>query len=134
MKKIAFNLTLPLMLIMSLALISACSDDDEGSASRTETVDYYGTPVPYTLMEEKDYPEWLRDLKNEMRMMGLYRICVGTLNGETIYHLNLWTDSSLIGHLYDKDGNFVSFEGDFEDLIAQIRNVRCIYYARIGSL
>jgi len=129
MKKFAFNLTLLLMLSMSFISISACSDDNEGTTSVTETVDYYGTQVPYMPMEEKDYPEWLRVMKKELGMMGLYRICVGTLNNETVYHLNLWPDSSLSGRVYDKDGKIINYKGD----LPQILNVKCIYYYKVSK-
>ena len=97
----------------------------------SEMTNYYGTFVPYTPIEEVDLPEWLRELKSEKRMFALWRICVGTLNDEIVWHLNLWTDSSLGGHLYDKDGNFISFGND--DLIKQIRYVRCVYYKSFSS-
>ena len=97
----------------------------------SEMTNYYGTFVPYTPIEEVDLPEWLRELKSEKRMFALWRICVGTLNDEIVWHLNLGTDSSLGGHLYDKDGNFISFGND--DLIKQIRYVRCVYYKSFSS-
>ena len=107
-----------------LIIISAgCSNNNE-----IETIDYYGMPVPYTPIKEKDLPKWLRELKSEKSMMTLRCIFVGTLNNEIIYHLNVWTDSSLSGHFYDKDGNPIFFEGVFEDFIMQIHNVSCIYY------
>ena len=129
MKKKLFMMMCCLLMIIS----AGCSRDGEPEMTPEEpnieeTIDYYGTPVPYTPIEEKDLPEWLRELKNEKRMMALERIFMGTLNNETIYHLNVGIDSSIIGRFYDKDGNPFYFEGDFEDFITQIRNVRCIYY------
>ena len=123
-----------MMMCCLLMIISAgCGNDGEPEMTpeepnTEETIDYYGTLVPYTPIEEKDLPEWLRELKNEKRMMALKRIFMGTLNNETIYHLNVGTDSSIIGRFYDKEGNPFNFEGDFEEFITQIRNVRCIYY------
>ena len=58
-------------------------------------------------------------------MMGLHSICVGTLNDEVVYHLDVWTDSYVGGRLYDKDGNFISFTLD--DFISKVRNFRCVY-------
>ena len=129
MKKRLFMIMCCLLMIIS----AGCSSDGEPEMTPEEpnieeTIDYYGTPVPYTPIEEKDLPEWLRELKSEKRMMALERIFMGTLNNETIYHLNVGIDSSIIGRFYDKDGNPFYFEGDFEDFITQIRNVRCIYY------
>lgn len=115
------------LLCFLLIIVSAgCSNNDNG----IEMIDYYGTSVPYTPIEETDLPEWLRELKSEKKMFALWRICVGTLNDEIVWHLNLGTDSSLGGLFYDKDGNFISFGN--EDLITQIRYVRCIYYKRFS--
>ena len=116
---------LPLMVVMMLACIGCSSD---GEKTNDSTIDYYGITVPYEPVEEKDMPVWLKNLMEERNMGSLYRICMGTLNGNSVYHLNLWTDSSLSGRFYDKDGEEIFYEGDFYDFIAQIRDVKCIYY------
>lgn len=116
-----------LIILMCLVLtigLAGCNNDD----SEIETIDYFGMLVPYTPIEERDLPEWLRELKSEKSMMALERIFIGTLNNEVIYHLTVGIDSSLGGRFYDKDGNPLYFDGDFKDFIMQIHNVRCIYY------
>ena len=125
MKKVLFIS----MLLLGI-LLTACSKDNENVLPETVTIDYYGTPVPYTPMAEQDYPEWLKELKQEMSKMGLYRICQGTLNDEVVHHLNYWADNSIIGPFYDKDGQPIVVEGDFMSFMSQIRDVRCIYYLR----
>ena len=112
--------------VLMLAVgMSSCSDDD----NEIETVDYFGTPVPYTLIQDHDLPEWLRALKKE-KYMGdfLDRIFVGELNGETFYQIIRWADSCICGSFYDKDGNYVYFEGDNMVIVNQMRDVKCIYY------
>ena len=106
---------------------SACSSDD--NESLPETIDVFGKTVPYTPMEEQGFPEWLRQLKNDKKMIGLHSICVGTLNDEVIYLLDVWTDSYIGGRLYDKDGNFISLGSN--DFMAKVDNLRCIYYINI---
>lgn len=117
-KKLLFLIGVLLMVIST-----GCSNDED----KLELVDYYGTSVPYTPIKEKDLPGWLKEMKSQKSMMALKRIFLGTLNNELVYHLHLWTDSSIIGRFYDKDGNPIYVEGDFEDFIKQICNVRCIY-------
>lgn len=77
-------------------------------------------------MEEQGFPEWLRQLKSDKRMVGLHSICMGTLNDKVVYFLDVRTDSYM-GRLYDKDGNFISL--GLSDFMAKVCNVRCIYYS-----
>ena len=117
-KKLLFLIGVLLMVIST-----GCSNDED----KLGPVDYYGTSVPYTPIKEKDLPGWLKEMKSQKSMMALKCIFLGTLNNELVYHLHLWTDSSIIGRFYDKDGNPIYVEGDFEDFIKQICNIRCIY-------
>ena len=128
MGKTFFYLTMVVALMLSSI---GCSSDDEIEGSEVLlSVDYYGTAISYEPLEEKDMPEWIACVMNEKSMMGLYRICVGTINDGLIYHFNLATDSSYSGHFYDKDGNPIHYECDFFDFISQIHDVKCIYYKR----
>ncbi len=124
-----------LLLSMIIALMFGCigcSSEDDPPESTAEyhgtTVNFYGTTIPYEPLDEKELPSWLIEIKNAKSMMGLYRICEGVYNGGVIYNLNSWTDSSLVGLFLDKDGHPVTFECSFEDFIAQVHNVKCIYY------
>ena len=120
-----------ILLCFLLIIVSAgCSNDD----NEIETVDYFGTPVPYTPVEENNLPEWLRELKNK-KYMGdfLDRIFVGTLNDKTLYQIIRWVDSCICGSFYDKDGNYVYFEGDNMFIVNQMRNVKCIFFREYKS-
>ena len=106
---------------------------DDGTTPDIETIDYNGFLVPYEPLEEKDMPEWLRELMKEKDMTSLYRICVGTLYNQTIYNLNRWYDSSYSGHFYDESGNKIIITDiptidNFEKFLANYQNVKCIYY------
>lgn len=107
---------------------------DDGTTPDIETIDYNGFLVPYEPLEEKDMPEWLRELMQEKEKNGLYRICVGTLNNQTIYNLNSWWDSSSIGHFYDENGNnhiiynIIPTSNDLVIFLSEYQNVKCIYY------
>ena len=107
---------------------------DDGTTPDIETIDYNGFLVPYEPLEEKDMPEWLREMVQEKDKNMLYRICVGTLNNQTIYNLNSWWDSSLIGHFYDENGNnhiiynIIPTSNDLEIFLSEYQNVKCIYY------
>ena len=125
MKKFYFYLTFILLQTIFSLSLSACSSDNGESLPSTETIDFYGTTIPYRPMAEQEFPEWLRQLKNDKKMMGLYRICMGTLNDKIVYHLDLWTDSYIGGRLYDGDGNNIDFKLD--DFLSQVRNFICIY-------
>lgn len=125
MKNSFSYLALIIVLTISCFTFSACSSDDDVSVPKTETVELYGTTIPYAPLEEQSLPEWLIQLKSDKKMMGLHSICVGTLNDEVVYHLDVWTDSYVGGRLYDKDGNFISFTLD--DFISKVRNFRCVY-------
>lgn len=125
------KLYLILFIVMAAVCLSfsACSSDDNDSLPSIETVDIYGKTVPYAPMEEQGFPEWLRQLKNDKKMIGLHSISVGTLNDEVVYLLDVWTDSYIGGRLYDKDGNFISI--GLNDLMAKVYNLRCIYFINI---
>lgn len=101
------------------------TDDEDWSG--VETIDFYGRQVPYTPMDEKDFPEWLQELLRQKTMIPTYRICIGNLSGYLVYHLDLWSDSMIGGRFYDENGNKINYECDFSEFIAQLRNIRCIY-------
>ena len=127
MKNICLYPILFLILIASCVTFSACSSEDEESVPST-TIELYGTTVPYTPMDEQGFPEWLRQLKNDKKMFGLHSVCMGTLNDEVVYFLDVRTDSYM-GRLYDKDGNFISL--GLNDFMSKVCNLRCIYYSNL---
>lgn len=124
MKNSFSYLALIIVLTISCFTFSACSSDDDVSVPKTETVDLYGTTIPYTPLEEQSLPEWLIQLKSDKKMMGLHSICVGTLKDKDVYILDVWTDS-YGGRMYDKDGNLISI--DLYSFMAFVDNLRCIY-------
>ena len=132
-KRCYFFFPLFLLFVFTIVHLHACSSNDDSSLNGIEMINYYGTQIPYMPLEEKDFPEWLRQLKKEKRMMALYRICVGTIDNRNIYHLNLWTDSSNCGLFFDNEGHPINFDSDFRDFITQITNVRCIYYQEFSD-
>lgn len=126
-----------LLLPMFMTLITVgCSSDDFATDSYAKTdsltIDYYGKPIPYTPVAEEDMPEWLRILIHQKDGFGIYRICTGTIKGETVYHVNNAKESSLLGRFYDKDGNGIGYP-ECKDYPSQIENVVCIYYHRFGD-
>ena len=134
MKSKVYVLLLTALLAIFSIGVNSCNSDDKVQPYDYETVDYYGMSVPYIPMEEKDMPEWLSKLINEKDMVDIYRIYEGTLNKETIYNLTILRDSSTIDRFYGKDGHSVLYECGFDEFIARIQDLKCIFHSSIAQI
>ena len=126
MKKHLFTTLLMALLTIVAVGVTGCGSEED------TTIDYYGKSISYTPIEEINWPEWLRELKGEKNMLGLYRICVGVHDHDVIYHLSRSTDSNFCGLFYDQDGNLIDML-DCTDFIKRMHHVKCIYYKNYDS-